>query len=256
MFISRNGSQYQPPRHSMKIHLLNERNEALTWPEVLVSVLMTTVIVSLLFAIAISVREILQQRAENIACVNNLKQLGMELRVWENDNGNRRSGVAPVKTQAVPDVNAGQSAWINAMGLSNILSCAKILHCPADKEPAPGNGLKIPISYFLNLDASEMYPQMLLAGDDNLVLGDPKSGQRRPMDSMGIAGNAGLPLKPGVWNIPSNMPLTWAPGRHGDVANVSFADGSVSEVSSHGLKEAIQNGVKGTQSSKNRWAVP
>lgn len=54
-----------------------------------------------------------QQRAERIQCVNNLKQLGLAMRVWAQDNGEKYSTSLVV--------------------MSNELSTAKILICPSDK---------------------------------------------------------------------------------------------------------------------------
>ena len=54
-----------------------------------------------------------KEKAESIACINNLKQMGLSVRVWEIDNG----GVSP------PDM----------LSMSNELSTPKILVCPGDK---------------------------------------------------------------------------------------------------------------------------
>jgi hypothetical protein len=54
-----------------------------------------------------------QERALSIACINNLKQFGLAVRVWSQDNNEAYP----------PDV----------LSMSNELSTAKILVCPADK---------------------------------------------------------------------------------------------------------------------------
>ncbi|HEX4264734.1 MAG TPA: hypothetical protein VH597_10385 [Verrucomicrobiae bacterium] len=58
-----------------------------------------------------------QQRAERIQCCNNLKQLGLAMRIWAGDN----DGKYPT----------------SLVVMSNELSIAKILICPSDKARAP-----------------------------------------------------------------------------------------------------------------------
>jgi len=54
-----------------------------------------------------------QNEAERIYCVNNLKQLGLAMRIWEGDNGNKYS--------------------TSLVAMSNELSTVKVLLCPSDK---------------------------------------------------------------------------------------------------------------------------
>lgn len=54
-----------------------------------------------------------KQDAERIACVNNLKQLGLAMRIWANDNGDKYPTSVVV--------------------MSNELSSVKVLICPSDK---------------------------------------------------------------------------------------------------------------------------
>jgi hypothetical protein len=53
-----------------------------------------------------------QQRAERIQCVNNLKQVGLAMRIWANDNGDKYP--------------------TSLIVMSNELSAVKILICPSD----------------------------------------------------------------------------------------------------------------------------
>jgi prepilin-type processing-associated H-X9-DG protein len=159
------------------------------------------------------------------------------LRVWE-DDGVRISALET--NDETVGFNSGQIGWINAIGISNIVHSAKVLQCPFDKEtPTTTNpaGLEIRISYFLNLDANEGYPQELLDGDDNFDIG-------------------GVRVRPGILNLSSNTLVSWAPGRHGSANNIGLADGSVEQQSSSRLQNAIQYSFEGTPSLTNRIAIP
>jgi hypothetical protein len=58
-----------------------------------------------------------RERAESIACVNNLKQLGLAMRTWAIDNAKNRVELPP------PDI----------LCMSNEVSVPKVLVCPADR---------------------------------------------------------------------------------------------------------------------------
>jgi hypothetical protein len=79
-------------------------------------------------------------KAERIACVNNLKQIGLAERIWSNDHNH----VAP------PDF----------LSMSNELSTPKILVCPADK----GREVAATFSTYTSANCSYEY---LIAGATN-----------------------------------------------------------------------------------------
>ena len=62
-----------------------------------------------------------RERAMSIACVNNLKQFGLAVRVWAIDNNDT----------SPPDI----------ISMSNELGSAKILVCPADKDHKPADSM-------------------------------------------------------------------------------------------------------------------
>lgn len=85
------------------------------------------------------------------------------------------------------------------------------------------------------MEATESYPQMLFSGDDNLTV----NGRNHP-------------VKSGILEITTNTEIGWMETRHIKVGNISFADGSVAEVSASGLQSALQN----TGVATNRLAIP
>jgi prepilin-type processing-associated H-X9-DG protein len=237
----------------MKLNFAKNRH-AFTGLDLLVVVLLTVLLFMLLLAVVLPVLVASHRRDAGITCVSNLRQINMDLRIWEGDNGNVGGWRTGQGTHdQMTGFNDGQIAWINAMRpSSNILSSLKILQCPADHETLAttnSTGLKIRISYFLNLDANQGYPQQLLSGDDNLVLGKP--GESEPVE-----GFVGPAVEPGILLISTNTRVSWTRTRHVGHGNISLADGSVSAVSLSGLQNAARYSLEGTPFSTNRIAIP
>ena len=111
--------------------------------------------------------------------------------------------------------------------MSNELSNPKILFCPADDDRSPATNFTTGfttqhISYFVNLSATEQNPQMLLFGDDNFE-------------------SNGIPIKSGLLPFSTNATITWSPTRHVRNGNVAITDGSVQQLSTAGLQQALRD---------------
>jgi len=218
----------------MKPHFSNQRNHALTLFEVLVVIAVLALVAAILLpALAASKR-----KSARLGCENNLKEIDLAYRVWEGDNGDKYP-------MFVSDTNGGAMELI-ATGnvaacfqvMSNELSIPKILVCQKDTDRIAATNFTTDfdnskISYFVNPDAAEAYPQMLLLGDDNFEIG-------------------GIPVKSGLLELSTNAPISWSAARHKFVGNLAIADGNVQQVSQDGLRQAIQNSGLAT----NRFAIP
>jgi prepilin-type processing-associated H-X9-DG protein len=226
----------------MKVNFPARRTRGLTRFDVLAAFLLVIFLFILLIALILPVRHAAHLSDERMNCLMNLKQISIAQRIWANENGGsgRPLSILLETNDGTLGLNGGQMGWLNMIGMSNIIGCAKILQCPADKmTPITTNdfGFEIRISYFLNLEANEGYPQMILSGDDNLAIN-------------------GTPLKPGIFELSSKMSVLWAPERHGLANNIGLADGSVEQQSSAGLQNAIQYSFNGVPSLTNRIAIP
>ena len=177
---------------------------------------------------------------------NYLKNIGLAYRVWGGDHYNEyplmatttNSGSNDLLRRGIPD---SQLVLWNFGAMSNELSTPIILHCPADDRTTAAtsftNGFgKGNISYFASVNAAEIYPQMILSGDDNLA----------------VAGAA----KIGILELSSNAPVTWTDERHRKCGNIGLADGSAMQVTSLGMQMALQNACVGTTNSPNRFVIP
>jgi hypothetical protein len=127
--------------------------------------------------------------------------------------------------------------------MSNELSTPKILICPADVRHAAkdfGSAFSnTNISYFIGVDAVEPEPprylsaQMFLSGDDNFAIN-------------------GVSVKSELLEVSTNMTVTWTAARHKFIGNIGLADGSVQQITTTNLQQAIQ----ATGIATNRLAIP
>jgi prepilin-type processing-associated H-X9-DG protein len=205
-----------------------------TWVELLVVICVIAVVAVLLFpALAAAKRKQLK-----IGCISNLKQNGLAYRIWAGDNGDKYSMQSVLTNDAIMKLVGSGNAYILWQTTSNQLSTPKEVVCPADKERNVAASFRqgfsdANISYFLNLDASDGYPQMMLCGDDNLVVN-------------------GVRARPGILNLSTNASVGWTKERHGGTGNIALSDGSVQTVTSTALQQAVQSAGIAT----NRFVIP
>jgi hypothetical protein len=205
----------------MKLHCSNQRNRGLTITEVVVVV----ATLSLLAVIALA-QPITQQSdepgiAQRIACIDNLKRVGLATRIWANDNGSDKfpQEVTSEKGGAKEQTLAGNVVPFFQV-MSNELTATKNLICPADANRSVAKDFTTlgnsNISYFVGVDAKQTLEQASwqrwLSGDSNLAV-------------------SGTPLKSGLAQFSTNSPIAWIAGRHikGEkvLGNVLRVDGSV-----------------------------
>ena len=220
----------------MKIHQTIRPSHGLTLLEVLV-VIMILVLIGMLIPTSGPKR-----KAPRISCVNNLKQIGLAYRIWEDDHGGRLPSEVAVTNGGVEELFSRGSrfsnqVFLNYLTMSNELSTPKVLYCPADEHRTAANTFsnltELNISYFAGLDAEQTFPQSILSGDDNLLVN-------------------GSPVSSGILVLPTNAPVTWTAERHIKAGNIGLADGSAQQVTSSGVYQAFQQ----TSFVTNRFIIP
>jgi competence protein ComGC len=222
----------------VKLNFSNKKNCAMTLVEALMVIACLFILAALLL---LPMLALTKHRSVRLGCVSNLKQVNLAFRIWEGDHNNQYPMAVSVTNKGAMElIQTGNVAAIFQV-MSNELTTTKILVCPNDPDRTFAtnwndlNGSHI--SYFVSPDASEEYPQMILDGDDNFVI-------------------AGKPVKPGMLEIPPNLPVSWSGTRHGPCGNIGLADGSVQEESSFGLRTAFEYSTNGTGIFTNRIAIP
>jgi prepilin-type N-terminal cleavage/methylation domain-containing protein len=255
---------------TMNIGIKCENRRGFTLVELLV-VIATIAILAVLLLPALAQTN---RRSLRIQCINNLKQIGLSFRVWGDDHGDKYPmAVSTANGGALENVSslatcttalppAGYSLTQVFCVMSNDLNTPKILYCPTDISKAtqpsdalgsytisgsticrvatnwigfrPGN-----LSYFVEGDAQDRYPKMILTGDRNIGRTGAATGTvpATVMDMVNgpFAANTGLAVKFVVF-----PPWEWTdPDLHQDTGNLGMADGSVQQASLGGLNNAL-----------------
>jgi type II secretory pathway pseudopilin PulG len=208
------------------------RSAGFTILEVLLVVFLVVILLGLLLPVIM--RD--PCRSQRIHCTSNLKQIGLALRMWANDHGERfpmalSAAEGGTKESALQDLPLPSFLII-----SNELNNPQSLTCTHDKEReratefaklTPKN-----LSYFLGVDASETSPQTILAGDRNMCV------DSQPTNGLVLITD---------WST-----VTWDKTIHNRQGNIGLADGSAHQVTDLLFQKALQ----ATGLVTNRFAIP
>jgi len=199
------------------------RRHGFTWLELLV-VIIVVVIVAGIFLPTLAPRR--RSDGRRMQCVNNLKMLGLGLRMFATDNNGLFPWAVPVREGgSQEDLADDQRFWRHVAVLSNELSTPKVLLCPKDPRfdkfwgktlvfgpPQTNNTLQFGhnehFSYFLYTGAIEEEPELLMGGDRNLT-------------------RNGTPVQGKITPTAADLFQFTKPGHHDGFGNVLMSDGSV-----------------------------
>ena len=190
----------------------------------LIELLVVIAIIAILAALLLPALSKAKDQGRDAACINNLRELELGIRLWADDQGDKY----PWNVTVANGGSKGSPDWTdNLRACSNQVVNTKILVCPQDvptRVPASswatmeGN---VNVSYLIGLSFTQERTQDIVVGDYNV-----------------IGGGGGLDA---TWNIymGSSIDAAWDQKMHILKGYLAMGDGSVNITHTPDLREII-----------------
>ena len=197
----------------------NQRKAAFT----LIELLVVMAIIAILAALLLPSLAKSKAEAKNIACINNLKELGLGIRMWAGDQGDKYPWNVDVSLGGAMN----SSDWTDNLRVcSNQVVDTQIVVCPTDVQRKVAGGWatmegNLNVSYLFGKSFTQARTQDIVVGDFNVT-----------------GGGGGLDA---TWNqfLGTSIDAAWDSSLHVLKGNLAKGDGSVSTIHTPDLREII-----------------
>ena len=232
----------------------------------LIELLVVIAIIAILAAMLLPALAAAKRKAQKINCVNNLKQVTLAFRIWEGDNGDKYPTALSSNQGGASEFVATAGGGLPAAAkysvpylfsvMSNELATPKVVYCPSDSGRSAGTNFitgaaattagffnNSQLSYFVSGDASDAYPQMILAGDRNIGT----------VATQGAASASATIIPGGIQLLGTlsgaNYAAWTAQDMHLKGGNLGLTDGSVQTATVSAQQTAFNNATNGFTST-------